>query len=486
MSEVLRPAATSSADRAGTFRRLAANPGVRHLWYSQFVSGLGDWLVIGLLVPMVTALSGGSSFAVAGILIAKIIPSLLLSSVTGVLVDAFDRRRIMIVADLVRVALVLVLLFTDSLAAIYLVVLLMETASLFFTPARNALVPALVDEQDVTAANSFAYTTQQASMLVGLTASGTILAGFEWMMRGVIHADLPVLGYLVGWLSPALLGPRAGFFLDSLTFVFSVMMVVAIRVDTRPPERERPLSASSVGGDLLDSLRFLREHGELRALLTTIFLAVLGGGAIVPVGIDYASTLTWDVPFAPAEEWLGRVTYSPQTFLLVFLGIGMVIGAVFVNRIVRRVPVQLVFAGSVTVFGACVLLFAMSGSYWMAGLFIAIAGGCIANVSVSGNSYVVHTTTNELRGRVFTALESVIRVAMLLSLVVMAPLNDFAGGVVRRAVEHYDLVPERFVLTGPRVTLMLSALLVLAAAAYGFTRLEWRRAQDDIAAEEDV
>ena len=77
----------------GAYRRLLRNQQFRRLWYAQFVSGIGDWLVIGFLMPLVTKLSGGSSFAVAGILIAKIIPALVFSSLTGALVDRFDRRR---------------------------------------------------------------------------------------------------------------------------------------------------------------------------------------------------------------------------------------------------------------------------------------------------------------------------------------------------------------------------------------------------------
>ncbi|MDO9176667.1 MAG: hypothetical protein Q7V62_17810, partial [Actinomycetota bacterium] len=55
---------------SGAYRRLFANANFRKLWYGQFVSGTGDWLVIGFLMPLVTKMSGGSSFAVAGILVA--------------------------------------------------------------------------------------------------------------------------------------------------------------------------------------------------------------------------------------------------------------------------------------------------------------------------------------------------------------------------------------------------------------------------------
>ncbi len=471
---------TADGNGKGGMKRLLADGRFRRLWSAQMVSGIGDWLVIGLLIPMVSSLSGGSSFAVAGILIAKIIPALVLSSVTGALVDRFDRRKTMIVADAVRFVLVLILLTTNSLLAIYVVVLLMETASLFFWPARNALIPYLVEEGDVTAANGVMYTTQQASMLVGLTASGAILAGFEAGVRAIIAADLPVVDYFAGLAAPALLGPRAGFFLDALTFVFSALVVASIKVDARAAADGERFRVSMLGRDALDSFRFLRGHRELRGLLVTIFLAILGGGAIIPVGLDYVKSLTSGVLFAEPIAWLEQVSGSPQTFMLVFMAAGMFVGALVVPGLERSLSLQLLFAGSVAGFGLSMLGFASVGVYGVAGLFAAVAGACIATLTVAGNSYVVHTTADEVRGRVFTALESVIRVALLLSMVVMAPLNDIIGGYVIRFVQENGLAPERLALTGPRITLQLSAAIVLAAAVWGFVALRWKECAEDL------
>ncbi|MDZ4168939.1 MAG: MFS transporter [Coriobacteriia bacterium] len=463
----------------GAFGRLLRDPRFRRLWTAQLVSGIGDWLVIGLLIPMVSALSGGSSFAVAGILIAKIIPALVLSGVTGALVDRFDRRKTMIVADVVRALLVLVLLSTNSLFAIYAIVLLMETASLFFWPARNALIPYLVEEGDVTVANGVMYTTQQASMLIGLTASGAILAGFEAVVRTVIAADMPVVDYLVGLASPALLGPRAGFFLDFMTFSISALIISSIRVDARPPGSKEAFRLSLLGRDVRESYTFLRDHRELKGLLVTLFFAILGGGAIIPVGLDYVKTLVSGPVFAEGLAWLQQLSGSPQTFMLVFMAAGMVVGALIVPRLERALSLQVLFAGSVAGFGLAMLGFASVPVYGLAGLFAMGAGACIATLTVAGNSYVVQTTSDEIRGRVFTALESVVRVALLLSMVVMAPLNDIIGGYVLAFVEANGLAPDMLALTGPRITLMLSATIVLGAAVYGFTALRWQECDDE-------
>ena len=181
------------------------------------------------------------------------------SSPPGVFVDRFDRRKVMMTMDIARAVLALGLLTTNSLAFIYLTVLLMETASLFFIPAKNALIPYLVsDEETFAEANALSYTTGQASTIVGLTASAAILAAFERVVRGVLGSNLIGVSSLVGLFRPALLGPRAGVILDSLTFVVSALFIWRIHVSARPPaSAEGKFDLSLVGKDVRESIQFL-------------------------------------------------------------------------------------------------------------------------------------------------------------------------------------------------------------------------------------
>lgn len=446
----------------------------RALWLSQFVSGVGDWLVVGLLIPLVTTLTGGSSFAVAGIMIAKIIPSLLFSSFIGAFVDRFDRRRLMIGCDIIRALLTLLLLVTNSLALIYLTVLLMEAASLFFSPARNALIPRLVSDEEVAVANGLAYTTQQASMLIGLTMSGAILAGFEAIVRLVFDSGLPFIDMLVGPLAPALLGPRAGVVLNSLTFVVSAVLLWSIRVRVRPDREVGRFELSLIGRDALDSIRFLRERKELRGLLVTVGLAILGGGSIITVGLAYVQEILADgVPILDRFEAVRNLVAAPQTFVLVLLALGMAAGAIIVPRLARGISLQMLFLGAVTTFGVAMLAFASIGVYWVSLLFGVTAGFCIAMLTVAGNTYVARTVSDDIRGRVFTAMESVIRVSLLLSMVVVAPLADLLAAVVAR-LSAGMADPTWF--TGPRITLQIASLIVLGAAYYAYRTLNWRAA----------
>jgi dTMP kinase len=433
---------------------------------------VGDWLVVGLLIPLVTTLSGGSAFAVAGIMIAKIIPSLLFSSFIGVFVDRFDRRRLMIVCDLARAALTLFLLFTNSLALIYLVVLLMEIASLFFSPARNALIPRLVSEDELTVANGLAYTTQQGSMLIGLTMSGAILAGFEAIVRWLLASDFPLVDVFVGPLAPALLGPRAGVVLNCLTFLLSATLLWTIRIATRPDREEPRFDLSLIGRDALDAFRFLREHKELQGLLITVGLALMGGGSVITVGLVYVQqNLSGGLPILDQFEAVRSLIAAPQTFVLVLLALGMVTGAILVPKLADRVPLQMLFLGAVTTFGVSMLMFASTSSYWMTAIFGVTAGFCIACLTVAGNTYVVRTVSDEIRGRVFTAMESVIRVSLLVSMVVVAPIGDLLASLVRRLTGE---VTDATWFTGPRLTLLLASFIVLGAAYYAYRTLDWR------------
>lgn len=465
---------SAAPQSTGVYRRLLKNKSFRRLWASLAISGIGDWIVIGFLMPLVTQLSGGSTFAVAGIMIAKIIPSLFLGSLIGVFVDLFDRRRLMITMDLLRAVLVLGLVFTDSLLVIYLIVLVMEIASLFFYPAKNALIPILVDEEDVAAGNGLAYTTQQAAMLVGLSMSGAILAVFERLVRFFIGSEIPVVSWLLNTLAPELLGPRAGVFLDSLTFLLSATFLTLMSV-RRVSTRKVEFDAGLIGRDIIESFRFLKGHTELRGFIVTIGLAILGGGAIVPVGLIHVQqNLTGTVPFLDQVPVLERLVAAPQTFMLVFLALGMLSGALLVPRLAERLSLQLLFLGGVAGFGLAMIGFASFDLYAVASVFGVVAGFCIAAVSVAGNTYVAEVVEDSLRGRVFTALESVVRVALLLSMVIIAPIGDLVGRLVEHVAEAQGILPSDVVLTGARLTLQLAALLVLGAAVYAYRRLDWR------------
>jgi dTMP kinase len=471
----------------GGYKRLFTNGNFRKLWVAQTISGIGDWLVVGLLIPLVTNISNGSSMAVAGIMIAKIIPSLLLGGLLGVAVDRFDRRKLMMVCDLINGVLCLGLLFMYSvppvaaLTLIYSITFLMEICNLLVVPAKNSLIPALVDERDLAAANGLSYTTQQASMLIGLLGSSAIVATFVAIVRGLVAAEVPLFSAALQ-TAPyfgILTGPLAGVALDSISFLFSALLIWRIRAHAKAElENSGEFNLRLFGREVLESFTVLKERRELRGLLVSIGFAILGGGAVVSVGLVYVNDLVGGIPFLELVPPLQRMASQGwQTFMMAFLALGMFLGALVVPRIAARLSLEALFVAGVGLFGLSMLGFATTGYYAVAALFAIASGFCVAQVTVAGNTFIAETVPDEVRGRVFTALESVLRVALLASMVVVAPIGDFVSGQVRRFLEATGGDPAKLVMTGPRITLILASVIVLAAAVYASRAIPWRRSR---------
>jgi dTMP kinase len=482
--DALDPMETAQRAASGGYRRLFTNRNFSKLWIAQTISGIGDWLVVGLLIPLVTDISNGSSMAVAGIMIAKIIPSLLLGGVLGVAVDRFDRRKLMIICDVINGVLCLGLLFMYSvppaaaLTLVYSITFLMEICNLLVVPAKNALIPSLVDERDLAAANGLSYTTQQASMLVGLLASGAIVATFVAIVRGLVAAQVPLFSAALK-TAPyygILTGPLAGVALDSLSFLASALLIWRIRAHAKAElAGSGEFGLRLFGREVLESFTVLKERRELRGLLISIGFAILGGGAVVSVGLVYVKDLVGGIPLLEHVPPLQRMASQGwQTFMMAFLALGMFLGAVLVPRIAARFSLEALFVAGVGLFGFSMLGFATTGYYAVAALFAIASGFCVAQVTVAGNTFIAETVPDEVRGRVFTALESVLRVALLASMVIVAPIGDFVSGQVRRFLEATGGDPAKLVMTGPRITLIIASFIVLAAAVYASRAIPWR------------
>ena len=350
---------------------------------------------------------------------------------------------------------------------------------MLFMPARNALIPLMVEERDLAAANGLTYTTQQGSMLVGLSMSGVILAGFEWMLGVVAHYVPPVWASA---MTSGLAGPKAGVLLNSVTFLYSAWVIwkISSHASERIKARRQPLDLHLIGKDVVEAYRLIADQKQLRGFLLTLSIGIFGAGAIVPVGLAYVKeNLVGIVPFSGlahgASSPVGNVA---ETFMMVFLAAGMVLGAVVVPKLAERVSLQQLFVGGTLGFGVGMLMFATATQYWIGALLAVAAGFAIAVITVASNTYVAEQVADELRGRVFTALDSAIRVALLASMIVLAPIGDAISQLIGRIVvaEH----PGMFMyFTGTRVTLIVASLIVIGAGVYAALALDIRSSRRD-------
>jgi len=238
---------------------LQKNRQFRYLWFSQMVSQMGDWFNLIASATLLSSLSY-SGGAIGGLFLARMLPPFLLGPLAGVVADRFNRRNILLVTDLLRPIVVLGFLLVrteQDVWLIYLLTVIQFSLSSFFDPAREALIPSLVECNEIVTANT--------------------LSGITW-------STMLAVGAALGGFVTAILGTTHAFVLDAMTFALSAWFVSYITVDTIKP-LPNISSESDVPQSFWASLQFLWHHPAIliMALLKTSSYLASGGLSIIEV-----------------------------------------------------------------------------------------------------------------------------------------------------------------------------------------------------------
>lgn len=243
---------------------LAHNRQYRRLWLSQVISLMGDWFNLIATTTLVSSMSG-SGLALSGLFVARMLPPFLLGPVVGVIADRFDRRKILIISDLLRMGVVLGFLLVQTerdLWLLYALTMLQLSISAFFEPTRSALMPSLVARKNLVTANA--------------------LDGTTW-------SSMLAIGAALGGLVTATLGIRVAFIIDSVTFALSAAMVYQICV----PRLKQPVAAQRQNGfaSYIDGLRYLWYRPHVLVLTFVKAASALSFGAIDVVQVEFAENI---------------------------------------------------------------------------------------------------------------------------------------------------------------------------------------------------
>ena len=374
----------------------------RRLWIGQFVSVIGDKINQIAMAMMVYAVTG-SMFQMGIMLGVTLLPAALFGVVAGVYVDRWDRRFTMIGADVIRAALVAIIPLVARLGIgwVYLIAFVVSTVSLFFVPAKRAIIPDLVPESELMAANSLDNASEAVAELVGLAAGAALVA---------------------------LLGTVLAFGIDAATFVFSAIMIALISLPkTVPAER---IAAGSVWAEAVEGLRYIWRSDVLRDLIGVyVFAAVFGAASIA---LCYALALRRFNAGAPGIALLDAA-----------VTVGILVGALAVGRSgTERAGIKFLFG--IAAFGLSLIALAFAQSIWVAVPLLALSG--VANMwfFIPATTIFQTRAVDKVRGRVMAASTTVNRVAMVAGVVAVGALADS--------------VPLGWVAAGVGVSAMLVAL----------------------------
>jgi CRP-like cAMP-binding protein/sugar phosphate permease len=390
------------------------------LWTAELVSTTGSALTSLASSILIYRLTG-SALSVGLMLMATSIPTLFVGLIAGVFVDRFDRKKIMIAADLLRAVLVFLIpvLIPYNIAFLYIIVALSSAVGQFFDPAHESVIPEIASEEELASANSLLAISSFGSTAIGFAAAGFIASKLS-----------------ISW----------AFYIDSLTFLISAFCLLFIYL--APLKVEGRTNVATVVRNLQAGARFLLDTPILRSLLLVS----------VPTFISFGLWNVIILPFALTALHATEFEYGLQEGLT---SVGFVIGALLMASYAERLRegqwITLGYLGM----GIVGVLYGLSTRIPVAILLVMISGFMNAPVSIARRLVIQRNTPREVRGRVNSSFFVVRDVVFLFGMA--------AAGLA-------DVIDVRVLVILDSLLLVGTGLISLVLPGLGQPAAEWRRA----------
>lgn len=364
---------------------LRRNRNYRCMWMGQVVSEIGDNFNNIAVFALAMALTH-SGLVIMGIMLSRAIPAITIGPLAGVMLDRFDRKRIMIASDLVRAFVALgfiVAVRRQDVWLLYTFSALLMIASPFFTAGRSAILPTIANKEEIHTANSLTQTTQWTNLTIGTFLGATVVGiGYEW-----------------------------AFTFNAFSFLLSAWAIWNLRP---PPGKQfraehRDLTEAEVirpWHEYREGLRYMRSVPLVFAIALLAVGWATGGGAA-----QILFTLFGEVVFNRGAAGIGTIWGCG--------GLGLLLGGAFANWLGRRLSFKdyklAVFVDYV-IHGGAYVLFSQMKRFELALLFIFVSRAAMAVNSVLNYSYILKTVSDQYRGRVFATIETFTWTMMMLSM----------------------------------------------------------------------
>jgi MFS transporter, DHA3 family, macrolide efflux protein len=379
--------------RGHPYVRLARDARFSAFWLAGTISLFGDRLhqiALGVMVLAVT----GSAMQTGLVFLAATLPNLLLGPIAGTFVDRWDQKWVMIAADLLRAGLVLTvpLLADIHIWLIYPVVFLTTTVSLFFRPAKAAIIPRIVRREDLTPANGAIWTGEAMADIVGY----------------------PLAGVFVAFLGTNL---ALAFWLDAVTYVISAVLLVGLVI---PPvaHRAKVRVAGAVAAffaELREGWRFLRSETALFQNTLVSIMAQLSVGATLALMVVYAQ-----------RSLDGDVIPYPESYAVIeaAMGVGNLIGGFVVGAIGARLRKGGLVITGFAVMGLATIALGLTSNELFAVVAAVVVGVFNLVYVIPSQTLFAERTPPGMMGRVVAIRSSIVMGALTGAMAVSAGLAD--------------------------------------------------------------
>lgn len=430
------------APTAHRVRAVLAIPAFRRLWVVTSVAAVCDWLSLLALSALATQLTSGytaQSFALGGVVATKLLPALLLGPLAGALADKFDRRKVMVVCDLLRFGLFVSIPLVGSLTWLFIATFLIEVCALFWIPSKDASVPNLLRRPDQIE------TANQLALVMTYGVSVVLASGLFTLVSGAGT-----------WLG----GASGGMPTVALTLVLSgvAYLVTAITVWFAIPEISGIRTGAARGPGLLtmirDGIAFVARTPLIRGLVLGIIGAFAAGGSVVGCATLYAQSLGG-----------GNAAYG-ILFASVFIGLGVGMG--LAPRFARRLPHNRLFGAAIVAAGLALVLVALAPHLFVAIATVMLVGGFAGIAFLTGLTIIGQQVADEIRGRVVAFVQLIVRLTLLGSMALVPLLVGLA------ASRTFEVFGHPFAVDGTRPVLLAGGLVAAGVGILAYRQMDDR------------
>ncbi len=432
-----------SAPAQSQSRSVLAIPAFRKLWRAMAFSSFGDWLGLLASTALAQQLAGGdyakANFAIAGVFIVRLLPAVILGPFAGVIADRFDRRKLMVTCDFLRFALYLSIPIVGNYFWLYTATILVEIVTLFWSPAKEASVPNLVPKTKLESANQVSLLASYGTApIAALTFS--ILALFS----GAINS-------ILGNTTPASAADIA-LYINAISFAFCGYTVWRLKeMPGGPGVKSKQLS---FGRSLIDGFAFIKDSKVIRGLIFGMIGAFFAAGAVIGLARTFVDDLK-----------AGEAAYG-VLFGSVFLGLAL--GISFGPRVFAQFTRRRLFGTSLAISGLLLVTLSLVLNLGLA-IFITIILGIFSGITwVTGFTLIGMEVEDEVRGRTFAFVQSLIRVSLVLVLAI-SPLIAAAIG------EHtYSFRTTSVTYNGAAFTMFFAGLIATLVGILSYRHMRDR------------
>lgn len=382
------------------------------LWFGALISLIGDWM-IRVSLPIYIYQLTGSTLATGLMFMAGVLPQIMLGSIAGVFADRWDRKRTMVISNLLLALTLLPVLFVtsaDQTWIVYGISFISAAIAQFFAPAEHALLPQLVGEKHLLSANALNILNNNLARLIGPSLGGAAAIWF---------------------------GPHTIALIDAASFVIAAGLIAMIRVDRSqlPPAPVRPkmtflASWVSVWREWFDGLMLVKRSALVSALFIVTGIMSFGEGFFPVLFVAFVKTVL-------------NGTDLDYGWLMSAQAIGGLIGGLSIGALGGRMLSSRLLGWSSILFGALTLVifhapfFAASSALTLVSVLMIVVGVVSVSCRTALNTLLQQSIADEYRGRIYGAYNTMSSCIALGGMAVAGTMGDIYGIVPIISIEGY-------------------------------------------------